>query len=290
VQLAGTGALFLPPAPTAAAVADSRVIIGQTVTLDGSGSIGEVDSYEWTQTAGPAVTLTGANTAKATFVASEQGEYAFTLNVTGPGGVGVPTTVTVNVINAQPPRADAGANQTVVRGRTVALDGSASVIAETYSWRQVSGPAVALVGAASAKPTFVYPMQALPPAPGPNPAYVYNNSAVVLELTVTNPAGTSSSQVTIRPQAETISGVTARYRTGRNEWRVNGTTNLLAGQRVAVVLGSNLNGRVIGTTSVDTTGAFSIRATGPVPGTVRTISIVSATGARILGAGVTVTN
>ncbi|HET6530576.1 MAG TPA: hypothetical protein VFH03_08170 [Actinoplanes sp.] len=290
VQLIGTGAPFLPPAPTAAAVADSRVIVGQTVTLDGSGSIGEIDSYEWTQTAGPAVTLTGAHTAKATFVAPDRGEYAFTLNVTGPGGVGVPTTVTVNVVNAQPPRADAGPNQTVVRGRVVALDGSASVTAETYSWRQVSGPAVTLVGATSARPTFTYPVQAMPAAPGPNPAFVYDNSPVVLELTVTNPAGTNRSQVTIRPQAETISGVTARYRTGRNEWRVDGTTNLLAGQRVAVVLGSTLNGRVIGTTNVDATGAFSLRVTGPVPGTVRTISIVTATGGRILGAGVAVTN
>jgi len=72
--------------------------------------------------------------------------------------------------------------------------------------------------------------------------------------------------------------------------RVDGTTSLLAGQRVAVVLGSTLTGTVIGTTAVDATGAFSVRVTGPVPGNVRTISIVTSTGGRILGAGVTVTN
>jgi hypothetical protein len=290
VQLIGTGAPFLPPAPTAAAVADTRVIIGQTVNLDGSGSLGEIDSYQWTQTSGPEVTLTGADTAKATFVAPDRGTYGFTLTVTGPGGVGAPPTVPVTVINARPPRADAGPNQTVVRGRAVALDGSASVTAETYSWRQVSGPAVTLNGATTARPTFTYPVQAMPAAPGPNPAFPYNNSAVVLELTVTNPAGISTGQVVIRPQVETLTGITARYRTGRNEWRIDGTSNLIAGQRVAVVLGNNLNGRVIGLTNVDATGAFSIRATGPVPGTLRTVSIVTATGARILAAPVVVTN
>jgi hypothetical protein len=290
VQLIGSGAPFLPPAPTAAAVADTRVIIGQTVELDGSASTGEIDSYEWTQTAGDPVTLIGADTATASFVAPDRGNYAFTLTATGPGGVGVPTTVTVAVINARPPRAVAGTNQTVVRGRVVALDGTASVTAETYSWRQVSGPAVTLAGATTARPTFTYPAHALPAAPGPNPGFPYDNSPVVLELTVSNPAGVSTDQVVIRPQAETLTGITARYRTGRTEWRVDGTSSLLAGQRVTVVLGNNLAGRVVGTTNVDATGAFSLRVTTTPPGALRTISIITSTGARILAAPVTVTN
>jgi hypothetical protein len=112
----------------------------------------------------------------------------------------------------------------------------------------------------------------------------------VLELTVRNPAAVRTDQIVVRPQADPLTGITTRYRTGKNEWRVDGTTSLLAGQRVAVVLGSTLTGTVIGTTAVDATGAFSVRVTGPVPGNVRTISIVTSTGGRILGAGVTVTN
>jgi hypothetical protein len=155
----------------------------------------------------------------------------------------------------------------------------------------VSGPAVTLTGATSARPTFTYPVQALPATLGPNAAYVYNNNPVVLELTVRNPAGTAIDQVVIRAQAEALTGITARYRTGNNEWRISGTSNLTAGQRVAVVLGSTLTGRVIGTpATVDAAGAFSFRVTGPAPGAVRTVSFVTTTGGRQLAASVTVTN
>ncbi|HEY7271862.1 MAG TPA: hypothetical protein VH502_03940 [Actinoplanes sp.] len=291
MALAGSGQVFLPAAPVAGATVQTPVIVGQTVRLDGTGSTGEIDTYAWTQTSGPAVTLTDAGTATATFVPTQVGTYAFTLAVAGPGGQGIPTTVTVDAINARRPTADAGVDQTVVRGRTVALDGSRSVTAESYSWRQVSGPAVTLTGATSARPTFTYPVQALPATPGPNAAYVYNNNPVVLELTVRNPAGTAIDQVVIRPQAETLTGITARYRTGNNEWRISGTSNLAAGQRVAVVLGSTLTGRVIGTpATVDAAGAFSFRVTGPAPGAVRTVSFVTTTGGRQLAATVTVTN
>jgi hypothetical protein len=266
-------------------------VLGQTVKLDGTGSTGEIDSYAWTQTAGPAVTLTGDTSSVATFVPSEVGSYEFKLTVAGPGGVGAPTTVAVDVINVVAPVADAGPDQTVVRGRTVTLNGSASQAAESYSWRQVSGPAVTLIGATSARPTFTYQVQAMPAVPGPNAGYVYNNDPVVLELTVRNAAGTNVDLVVIRPQAESLTGFTARYRTGGNEWRITGNTNLLAGQRFAMVLGSTLTGRVIGAVgTVDAAGVLTVRATGPVPGTVRTISIVTATGGRQLAVPVTVTN
>jgi len=58
--------------PVARAGADQTVAAGDTVTLDGSSSQangGSIRSFSWTQTAGPAVTLTNANTARATFVA-----------------------------------------------------------------------------------------------------------------------------------------------------------------------------------------------------------------------------
>ena len=292
MALTGSGRLFLPDRPVAAATVDNPVVLGQVVRLDGSGSTGEIDSYEWTQTAGPAVTLTGADSPVATFVPTEKGDYVFALTVTGPGGVSRPVTVTEQVIDVQVPAADAGVDQSVVRGRAVALDGSRSTVAETYSWRQVSGPAVTLSGATTAKPTSTYPAQALPAVPGPNAAFVYNNAPVVLELTVRNPAGIATDQVVVRPVADTfVGGITARYRTGNNEWRISGTNSLLAGQRVQVVLGSTLTGRTIGgATAVDTTGAWSVRVTGPAPGTIRTVSVVSSTGALALAAGVTVTN
>lgn len=291
VPLTGSGQAFVPDLPVANVVAVSGAVAGQRVTLDGTGSTGAIDAYSWTQTGGPAVILTGAATPSASFVATQAGTYAFRLIVSGPGGAGLPVTVTVAVTGAAPAVARAGADQTVIRGRTVALDGSASTGAETYQWRQVSGPAVSLTGAAGPKPTFTYPALTLPAAPGPNTTYVYNNDPVVLELTATNPAGTSTSRVTVRPLAETFTGLTVRYRTGNNEWRISGTSSVLAGQRITAVLGGTLAGRVVGTpATVDAAGAFSIRVTGPNPGTVRTISFVSSTGGQVLAFPVNVTN
>ncbi|MFI7600215.1 PKD domain-containing protein [Actinoplanes sp. NPDC049681] len=290
MNLISTGRTFRPGAPVAAATADTPAIIGQTVRLDGRASAGEIDTYRWTQTAGPQVTLADPAAALTTFVPTVPGDYTFSLAVTGPGGAAIPVSITVTVTQAAVPTAAAGADQTVVRGRAVTLDGSGSAAVESYSWRQVSGPAVTLSGATTARPTFTYPVQALPAVPGPNAAYVYDNDPVVLELTVRNPAGIAVDQVVVRPQPETLSGITVRYRTGSNEWRISGTSDLIAGQRFAAVLGSNLNGRVIGTPQVvDAAGAFSLRVTGPSPGTVRTVMLVTSTGARQL-VNVTVTN
>ncbi|GAA2551968.1 hypothetical protein GCM10010435_22700 [Winogradskya consettensis] len=290
-SIIGSGHPFLPGAPVAGATADSTAIIGQTVRLDGTGSTGEIDRYKWTQTAGPSVALSNAMTSTATFVPAAAGTYVFTLEVTGPGGSGTPVTVTIDVTGAVAPKADAGADQTVVRGRAVALDGSRSTAVESYAWRQVSGPAVTLTGAMTSRPTFTYPGQVLPAAPGPNPAFVYANDPVVLELTVRNPAGVATAQVTVRPSPETLSGLAVRYRTGNNEWRISGTSSLLIGQRVEAVLGSTLTGKVIGApVAVDATGAFSIRVTGPAPAGVTTISLVTSIGGRVLASNVQVTN
>ncbi|MEU4157684.1 hypothetical protein [Actinoplanes sp. NPDC026670] len=291
VPLTGSGRAFTPDLPVASAVATTGAVAGQKVTLDGSGSTGAIDTYSWTQTGGPAVILTGAATPIATFVPVQAGTYTFRLAVSGPGGAASPLTVPVTVTGTAPAAANAGPDQTVVRGRTVTLDGSASTGVETFEWTQVSGPTVALTGARSSKPTFTYPNQAMPAAPGPNAAFVYDNEPVVLQLTTRNPSGSSTSRVTVRPQAETFNGLTVRYRTGNNEWRISGASNLLAGQRVTAVLGSTLTGRVIGTpATVDAAGTFSIRVTGPTPGTIRTISLVSSTGGQVLAFPVNVTN
>ena len=285
--LTGSGNVFLPPAPVAGAFAMTPAIVGATVRLDGTGSTGEIDSYAWRRVSGPAATLVNANTATATFTPTAVGNYLFELTVTGPGGASTPMTVPVRVVAARAPVARAGANQTVIRGTAVTLDGTTSTVAETFSWRQVSGPAVTLLGATTAKPTFTFPLHALPAAPGPNRGFAWNNDPALFELTVTNPAGTSTVRTRVTPVTETISGVTARYRT-RGEWRIDGTTDLLAGQRVTVVLG-NLAGVVLGTTAVDATGAFSLRVATPAPGNQTVVALVTSAGGRLGGIPITVT-
>jgi hypothetical protein len=290
VPLVGSGGAFLPGPPVVAAVAPSDAVVNQHVVLDGSGSAGEIDRYTWTQTAGPAVAIANADSAQATFTPTVVGSYTFALTVTGPGGQSGPMSVTTDVAaSAGPPTASAGPDQTVLRGQAVTLDASATKGADTVNWTQVSGPTVKLIGSTTTAPKFTYPSMSLPAAPGPNPGYVANNAPVVLRVTATGPGGTASDDVVIRPRVETITGVTARFRT-RGEWRVAGTSDLIAGQRVTVVLGSTATGPVIGSGLVDAAGAFAVRATTPDPGTIRTVTIVTSTGGQVPGAPLTVTN
>ena len=55
--------------PVANAGPDQTVVSGSVVTLDGSASEGDIDSYSWAQTGGPTVSLSGASNAVAMFIA-----------------------------------------------------------------------------------------------------------------------------------------------------------------------------------------------------------------------------
>jgi hypothetical protein len=99
--------------------------------------------------------------------------YAFTFTLNGGCGDGV--TVSVSVSNGASgtypaniqcsgnlaPTANAGADQTVIEGTTVTLDGSGSTDPDgntlTYSWAQTSGTTVTLSDKNVAKPTFTAP-------------------------------------------------------------------------------------------------------------------------------------
>jgi hypothetical protein len=162
----------LPSRPTADAGPPQTPVVGATVTLQGSGSQAQGRSlnYQWTQTAGPAVVLSGANTATPSFTApATPGVLTFSLVTIDPlnpitsgsnQNTSLPSTVNVTVHNA--PVADAGPDQLVASGSLVTLDGSGSTDADgdplTYSWVQTSGPAVTLNGAATATPTFTAPV------------------------------------------------------------------------------------------------------------------------------------
>jgi hypothetical protein len=55
--------------PVANAGPDQTVVSGSLVTLDGSDSGGNIDSYSWAQTGGPSVALSNANSVSARFIA-----------------------------------------------------------------------------------------------------------------------------------------------------------------------------------------------------------------------------
>ena len=170
--------------PTANAGADQLVLTSGSVSLSGSGSDtdGTIASLAWTQTAGSAVTLTGANTATPSFTApASAGALEFRLTVTDNGGLARNDTVTVNV-NA-PPVAIAGPDQIVIIAATVALAGSgtdANGSIASYAWTQTGGTAVTLAGANTATPSFTAPATA---------------GSLEFQLTVTDDQGASQSDL-----------------------------------------------------------------------------------------------
>jgi hypothetical protein len=156
-------------APVADAGPDQVIIaIGTTVGLDGTNSSdpeGDGITYLWTITQKPAGSLAELSdpcSPTPAFVADVHADYVIILVATDEfGAASDPDSVTVSFDNIQPV-ADAGADQTVMAGDTVSLDGSASTDTNgdqlTYSWSFVSKPEGSLaefINPTSAQPSFV---------------------------------------------------------------------------------------------------------------------------------------
>lgn len=88
-------------APVADAGADQIGVPAGTVILDASGSYdpdGDSLSYQWQQTGGPSVPITGMNSAKASFTAADGQTYIFRVTVTDTGGLKSTARTTVTTI------------------------------------------------------------------------------------------------------------------------------------------------------------------------------------------------
>jgi ELWxxDGT repeat protein len=143
-----------PVANAGGPYAGSRV---QAVQLNGSASSdpdGDGLSYAWNF--GDGTTGTGASP---THLYTTLGTFTVSLTVHDGFTASAPVTTTVAITNLAPV-ANAGPDRTVVRRTTVTLDGRGSSDADgtiTYSWRQLSGPAVTLTNANTSQPRFTAP-------------------------------------------------------------------------------------------------------------------------------------
>ena len=154
-----------------------------------------IATYEWKKISGPAVTLTRASSARASFTAPAASDgdvkLVFQLKVTDNNGLSDSDEVVVNsTVSGGAPTANAGSDQTLAAGATCTLNGSASA-AQTggylasYRWQQVSGTNVDLSDVTAASPTFTVPMLAS------------GGDSMVFRLRVTNGLGLSDSDTVI---------------------------------------------------------------------------------------------
>jgi len=201
-----------PPPPVANAGAPQTVSSGALVTLDGSASAdatGIALTFQWTQTAGPVVTLSSATASNPFFTAPAVpfGQPAailtFSLVVSDVNGTSAASTVSITV-NPQPPppppaapTADAGPDQAVASGAFVSLDGTASSdpsnLPLTFAWTQTAGQIVTLSSASSPTPSFTAPT-----VPFGQPAAIVTFSLVVSDANTSSAPSTVN--VTVSPE------------------------------------------------------------------------------------------
>ena len=140
-------------------VGDASVAVGKAAGAVLAGCTGAVSNVQWTQTAGPAVTLTSAKTQAISFEPPSIGTYTF--SVTFLDAAGVPQTGNVSVNAAAPStpvavlvRVDHAARKT---GNVSLRAWPALAAGETNTWTQTAGPQVTLDASDPNRVLFIAP-------------------------------------------------------------------------------------------------------------------------------------
>lgn len=152
--------------PVANAGTDQTVTEGGTVSLNGSASNdpeGNLVSYQWTQTSGPAVTLTNATSAIATFTApavSQNTDLVFALTVTDGVGQTGSDSITITVQpqgggDTTPPVTTSSLTRTVNKGK-VSFGITLSANEPSTTWFRLTGQGTVTGGGANTTAWQVY--------------------------------------------------------------------------------------------------------------------------------------
>jgi hypothetical protein len=157
--------------PVANAGVDQTVPVGATATLEGGASAdanGDALTYAWQLTlkpAGSTASLSANSASRPQISLDVEGIYTASLNVSDGKSTSATDTVSIVAVKAAivttMPVANAGVNQSVLTGATVALDGTASNAMNgkglTYRWMFIVKPAgnAVLSSTTVSKPTFV---------------------------------------------------------------------------------------------------------------------------------------
>lgn len=207
---------------------------------------------------GPSTVFAGVPATPSTVGVSSAagGRIAVTVGLTGPSFPALPLV------------ADAGNDRAVLLGDEVVLDGTASRSGVTaWAWSQTAGPSAVIADPAAARTAVTVPGAGL---------YTF-------QLSVTAAGGTATAAVTVEVQPvvpDTVSVTRAEFRTGRDEFRVDGTQT---GTRPATVT-VRFRGSDLGSGTVDAAGSWSVRRSitpaenGLQPGVGDTLDVVSSRG------------
>ena len=199
--------------PVARAGPDRAVREGSPVSLNGGASSDPDEdtlSFAWTQTTGPQVTLLDVNSAVASLIAPGVDQLAvlgFRLTVSD-GQLSASDTVNVTVTGNSQPVADAGPDRTVKSGSSVVINGSGSDPdgdTVTFSWSQLQGPQLALVGIDTPTLSFTAPE-------------VTTSTTFAFRLTVSDGSLTSTDEVVVVvvPAGESTNLIFPQFVNGQN--------------------------------------------------------------------------
>jgi hypothetical protein len=228
-----------PPPPSATAVAafspsPGPVATGTTVTLDATGSTPSNGPFAWTQTGGPAVTLTNPSSVQATFVApslSAQTNLTFQVSVGGANST-TPATASVTVpvaaapvtnpptVSATSSPANPVASASAVTLSATGVDPAGGTL--TYTWAPPAGITLTPVaGTNGAQQTFTAPT-----VPAGTAATTFTFSVTATSSVAPNLTSSAATvNVVVNPATDTVTITNATYRINKATLTVTATDN-----------------------------------------------------------------